>query len=168
MKKDDLKFHHFLEFFPEIELPVTLTEEGLLEMSRINTPVPIPFLMKFVDETIGEAEMEEYVPCFRLPDTADIHAIVYWRAGLLNYEYLLATYDNSGNLIERKVIGGTVSNGQTIIKSVATIDPDWIIHVIAGEANAKEKSYDATKSKAFTMELLATGEIIFSLNEKNL
>ena len=83
----------------------------------------------------------------------------------MNYEYNLITFDNRCNFISGKVIAGTVSNGRTVQKSVATIDPDWMIFIVAGETGPEDNRYEAGTSRAFNMELQANGEIIFSLDD---
>jgi len=75
----------------------------------------------------------------------------------------LITLDKSGNLINRKSIANTVIDDKIIKKSVASIEQDLIINIIAGQTYDGEE-YDASFSKAFSMEILPTGEIIFALD----
>lgn len=167
MKKKDITLEEMLSFFPELDLPVTLTEESALEFSNFNKALPFEALTKYILPYENEHDdLTEYVPCFRLKDTINIHALVYWKASLMNYEYKMFTLDKEGSFIDGKVIAGTLSNNETIIRTVSTIDEDWIIHSVVGEEHTKSTSLN-TNSKAFTLELLATGEIIFSLNEQN-
>jgi len=120
-------------------------------------------------ETTPEDEDEdltEYIACIIIPDTKEFHAVVYWRGKLLEYDYILATYDKNGVLINRKVIAGVRSDGESIRRSVATIDEDWIINIIVGEQNQAEELYDPLKSQPMTMEVMGNGEIIFSLQDE--
>lgn len=166
MKKQEVTFEDFLSFFPEIELPITLTQESSLEFSKHNRPLPGAIIQEFILPYETEKdELTEFLPCFKIPETNNFHAVVYWKAGLLTYEYKLITFDKNGKLIDGKVIAGTISNGESIIRTVSTIDPEWIIHSIVGEQKVKQSNKINTESKSFTLELLATGEIIFSLNE---
>ena len=159
-------FHQFLHYFPEIELPVSLTDELFDEIRRVNDDLPGPLVFEFIPGAKEETdEFTEYFPCFRIPETGDFIAVVYWKASLMQYEFHLVTYTPKGELIAGKVIAQTLTNGQTIIRSVATIDEDHIIKVVSGEMEVKKMEYDAQDSKAHTMELLSTGDIIFSLNE---
>ena len=82
------------------------------------------------------------------------------------YDYILASYDKNGVLINRKVIAGLRSDGQSVKRSVATIDEDWIINIIVGEQDQQEELYDPLKSQPMAMELMGTGEIIFSLQDE--
>lgn len=164
-KEPKISFKHFLTKFPEVELPVTLTDEVLRDFSANNDPLPPLMLAQFILPLEGVEEMDEfteYIACLRIPKTLDFHAIIYWKGALMDYQYILATFTKKGELIDRRVIAGTYSDGSTLIKSVATIDNDWIIYVVSGKSAAQDPTYDATKSNAFNLELLANGQIIDS------
>ncbi len=167
MKKErNIKFSQFIEFFPEVDLPVTVTEESSLDFSRLNKPFPGEAIAKFIVPIEAETdEFTEYLPCFRLKDTGTFHAVVYWKASLLNYEYKLVTFSNDGSIIDGKVISATITNQETIVRTVSTIDEDWIIHTVVGQQPV-ETGELIKDSKSYTLELLGTGEIIFSLNEE--
>ena len=156
--KPKISFEHFLEKFPEIELPVTFTDESAIEFSKNNEPLPIQMIHQFIDEQ--EDEFTEYIACMRIPKTLDFHAVIYWKAALMNYQYVLVTYDKKGKLIDKSVIAGTYSDGKSLTRSVATIEDDWLIYIVSGQAAADAPTYDASTSNAFNLELLATGEII--------
>jgi len=155
---EKVKLKDFLAKFPVIELPITLSNESHLVFSRSNQPLHQLFIQTYITlmEGIIEDEFTEIVPCFSIPDTFDFHAIVYWKASLMDYQYILATFTKKGVPISRKVIGGTYSDGETIVQSVATIDGDWTIHIVTGRSAIGEE-YDATKSTAIEIELLPDG-----------
>ena len=157
-QKQKVSFEHFLEKFPEIELPITLSDDSAIEFSKNNDPLPSRIIHEFIDDQ--EDEFTEYIACLRIPKTLDFHAIIYRKAALLNYQYVLATYDKKGKLIDKSAIAGTYSNGKSLTKSVATIEEDWIIYIVSGQTAANASTYDPTTSNAFNLELLATGEII--------
>ena len=157
-KELKISFQHFIEKFPEIELPVTFTDESAIEFSKNNDPLPSQMIHQFIDDQ--EDDFTEYIACIRIPKTDDFHAIIYWKAALMNYQYILATYDKKGKLIDKSVIAGTYSDGKSLTRSVATIEDDWIIYIVSGQTAADTPSYDATTSNVFNLELLATGEII--------
>lgn len=168
MKYDEITFDDFLNFFPELELPITLTEESAKDFSMHNKALPGIIIQKYILEENEEwDDLSEIVPCFRVPDTNDFYAMVYWKASLQNYEYILVTYDKAGNFLDGKVIAGMVFNEETIIRTVSTMDQDWIIHVAVGEENIN-KTTETKQPRAFNMELLGTGEIIFSLNDNQI
>lgn len=168
MSKSRPILSQFLDFFPLVELPVILNDESIIVFSKENKAIPIPlqeeFILKYDNSDIDE--FTEYVPCFRIPNTDNFYGVVYWKAQLLTYEYHLVTFDKKGEFITGKVVGGTITNGNTIIKTVATIDEDWIIHIVSGEDDVRDPNYDPENSKAYTMELLSTGDIIFSLTDE--
>ena len=157
-KELKISFEHFIEKFPEIELPITLSDDSAIEFSKKNDPLPAQMIQEFID--LDDDEFTEYIACLRIPNTYDIHAIIYWKATLLNYQYILATYEKNGKLIDKSVIAGTYSDGKSLTKSVATIDEDWIIYIVSGQTAAAAPTYDPSTSNAFNLELLATGEII--------
>jgi len=164
---EKLNFGHFLEKFPEIDLPITLTEESVTAFSKTNAPLSAHLIQEYILPIEREEidDFTEFIACLRIPQTHGFFAIVYWKAALLNYQYIMATFSKKGELIDRKVIGGTYSDGEMLIQSVATIEEDWIIYVVSGKTNANATSYDASLSKSFNLELLATGEIIRSDGE---
>jgi len=164
------KLSHFLEYFPEVELPVTISEESILTFDSMNEVLPKQLIEHYIIKWEGNQEIDEYtefIPCFRLPDSSeDYHAIVYWKGGLLKYEYLLVTIDKrKDTLITRKSIAGLISDGNQIKQSVAQIDEDLIIHIMAGINNANE-DFNPQNSQAFNMEIMSTGDIIFTLGDQ--
>ena len=167
MSKPSLKdFKAFGTFFPEIELPITIAEDSAIEFSKYNKPLAQALIESVILPIEGE-EMDEYTeftPCFQLPSTDDYFAFVYWKGKLLVYEYVLVTFDKSGNLISRKVISGTRVENDKVIQSVCNIDEDLIIHIIVG-GQTKDSQYEAQSSQAMSMEILSSGDIIFSLQE---
>ena len=161
-KPPKVRFAHFLEKFPEVELPVTLAEEAHHAFSLQNNPLPALMIEQFI-LPLEEQEVDdftEFVPCMRIPETHEFHAIIYWRAGLMNYHYTLACFTKKGELIDKRVIGGTFSDGDTLTTSVATIDEDWVIYIVSGQARSGQKDYDASSSTAYKLELLSEGRIV--------
>lgn len=157
-----------LQFFPAVELPVVFTDETLNVFSQENPPIPNAIIQTVIEDWEGELdEFTEIVPCVLVDSNEDYHAMVYWKGGLLKYEYILVTIDakqDTPTLISRKIIGSTVTENEIIKKSVASIDPDFIIHIIAGAGSAHGE-YSADQSQAFTMEIQTTGDILFSFGD---
>jgi len=167
MSKPSLKdFKAFGTFFPEIELPITITEDSAIEFSKYNKPLAQALIESVIIPVEGDNidEYTEFTPCFQLPPTDDYLAFVYWKGQLLVYEFILVTYDKKGNLISRKVISGTRVENDKVIQSVCNIDEDLIIHIIVG-GQTKNSQYEAQSSQAMSMEILSSGDIIFSLQE---
>lgn len=161
------KLDKILHYFPETELPIIVSEDYLSDYETNADPFP----QVFIDEVLLEWEKDadeftEFIPCFRLPKEEKFNAVVYWKGALLRYDFILVTLDKNGELINKKSIASTIVNDNVIKKSVASIEPDLIINIIAGQTLDGEE-YDASMSKAFAMEVLPTGEIIFALDTLN-
>lgn len=157
-----------LTFFPEIELPVTLADESSLEFSKLNKPLTAEAIYWFSEVLNEENEdgMTEFIPCLQLTTDDDFYTLLYWKGALLRYEYILCTVSKRGKLISKKSIAGTMIKDNIITKSVATIDEDKIIHIMMGANGANDTAYNPDNSQAMTLEILTTGDIIFSLNEE--
>lgn len=157
-------FDTFLRKFPEVKLPVSITEDSASQYGMENEPLTERMIFEQLLPIEGEAELDEmteYVPCFRIAGLKDFHAIVYWKAGLMNYQYVLATFEKGGKLIDRQVIAGTFSDGKTLTRSVARLDDDMTIYIVSGQIeSSKEENYDAKDSTARELELLPDGRII--------
>jgi len=153
-----------IQFFPEAELPVLLSEDQL-PVFQDNCP---PFPQKFIDEVLQVWEKEideftEFIPCVSLPMQDNYIGLVYWKGALLKYEFVLVTIDKKGELLYRKPIASTIVDGELIKKSVAYIDPDLNINIIAGQTE-EGKLYDSSMSQNFTMEILVNGEIVVNID----
>ena len=164
LKKSKVRFTDFLDYFPEVPLPVTLTEESHHAFSQNNEALSAVMIEQFIQHIEPQApdEYTEYIPCFRIPETHGFHAIVYFKAALMTYEYVLLTFDEKGISIDKRVIAGTKMIEDKLQRTVATIDDDWIIYCVRGAAPAHNPQYDPSLSKSIHYELLATGEIIIS------
>ena len=161
------KLDKILHYFPETELPIIVSEDYLSDYETNADPFP----QVFIDEVLFEWEKDadeftEFIPCFRLPKEEKFNTVVYWKGALLRYDFIMVTLDKNGELINKKSIASTIVNDNVIKKSVASIEPDLIINIIAGQTLDGEE-YDASMSKAFAMEVLPTGEIIFALDTLN-
>ena len=156
-----IKFQDFLLKFPEVELPVTLSEETLTIFSKENPPISTLMAHQFINvfEDSDMDDMTEYIPCFKVPKTENFHAVIYWKAELLNYQFILITYDKSGNFIDSRTLAGTTSNGELVIKSVATFGEDWSIYIVSGAQETKADMYDAGTSTTTELELAPDGVI---------
>lgn len=163
---DILPLHTFVEFvgkFPLVTMPVTLTEDEHLLFSKENDPLPESMVAQFIApfEINPIDEFTEYVPCFAIDCNEDFVALVWWKAGLLTYEYYLATFSEKGDRIDRKVIAFTIVNGNKVRRAVATIDEDLGIQVIEG--TSENEIYDAESSRTVLMEVMPNGMIVSGL-----
>lgn len=161
-----VSFQGFLSKFPEVELPVTLGSETHHDFSQNNPPFDPLHIEDYIEPLEGKEtdEFTEFIPCFAIPKTEGFYALIYWKAGLLNYHYRLATFDKKGNPINDRVIAGTSSNNEIITQSVATIDEYWSIHIVTGIGKVNEETYDPTRSTTLELELFTDG-VIGEINE---
>ena len=152
-------FPDFVEKFSIVELPIILSPESQIEFSRENEPLhPLE-----IEQYIGEVDSdnhEEVIACFRIPETGDFVAIVYWRAKLLVYEYILATYSLKGELISQKVIAGMKAVDETVKQRAVTLDEEWTIYMIDSIIDSSNPIPDVSESKTKTFELQETGDIL--------
>lgn len=157
-------FDTFIQLFPEIQLPVSVSEESVHTFSAENDPLPEKLVMEHLlpiePEGDDPDDLTEYIACFRLAEVKNFHAIVYWKAGLLNYQYILATFEKGGKLIDRQVIAGTLSDGSSILRSAARIDTDFTIYIVSGLTEGSEEVYDANLSTTRELELLPDGRVM--------
>ena len=154
-----------LQFFPPIELPITLTSEVHHLFSKENKLLPESLIRSFLREAEQEDEFTEYVACFSLPPTEHFQPIVFWKASLMSYEYILATYQMDGLMISNKVIAGTKSDGNTLLKRIATIDEEGLIIIAEGVGSLDERYYKANQSHTYQLEVTESGDILQTIIE---
>lgn len=161
MKK--LGFPDFVAKFPPVAMPVTLGEETHHVFGTENAPLSDAMIAQYIhptEEVTPDDEFTEYVPCFAIDNTEQFIALVWWKAELLNYEYVLATFNLKGQLIDREVIAYTrVGEGQ-VHRAVATIDAELEIHIAEGASPDGNELFDASASQTREMEIMKTGEIV--------
>jgi len=153
----------FLDFFPVVELPVTITGDLHHTFSQRNEPFPRTVIDQYLIplEQGNVDELTEFVPCFKLPNTFNMHAFVYWKASLMQYEYILVSISENGEIIDKKVIAGTSTDGDSLTTSVATIEDDFEILILSGHTQEDDfAKFTGAKSKATRLELLPEGQIV--------
>jgi hypothetical protein len=158
-----MQFHQFVAKFPPVSMPVTLGELSHHTFSTENEPLPDEMIRQFIfptEKNPVEDEFTEYVPCFAIDNTEHFIALVWWKATLLTYQYVLATFTLKGELINRKVIAETKVQEEKVFRSVATINEDWEILVAVGESKDGDLLFDPTSSRTYDLEIMSNGEII--------
>lgn len=157
-----MDFSKYLEFFPEIQLPITLREDTYMDFSADKPPLPIALVDYYIlDENEEDDGMTEFIPCFRLPAEENYVALVYWKAGLLNYEYILRTYTKDGAaVIDSSRIAGTLVEGTTITQSIALIAADKMVYIATGAFNEDDDmDFDINKNSTQTIEINDDGTL---------
>ena len=161
MKK--LQFHDFLAKFPPVSMPVTLGEDTHHTFSTENEPLSDALISQFIHPTetvLADDEFTEYVPCFSIDNTETFIAVVWWKAELLNYEYVLATFSDKGELIGRRTLAGTTVKDGVVTRAVALINEEWEITIGEGTSPDGNQIFDPTTSRTRNLEILINGEIV--------
>ena len=161
---DKISFKFFLEKFPEHALPITLRADTYETLGNGIDPLPTLMIEQYLLEEDEEDDgMTEHVACFRLPKHDNYEAVVYWKAGLLTYEYHLKTYTKDGvGVIDSQVIGGTVVIDDKMVESIATIQEDRIICIATGATHVETMEFDTSNNKILYVEIHDDGTIIAS------
>lgn len=157
-------FNYFIEQFPDLELPLTFSEDTVRTISRETPPLPPALIAQFIlpIEPGMADELTEFIACLRLPKKDDYIGIVYWRADLLQYHYTLATFHPATQeLIDRQVIAGVSYDGEEVTQTQAVMNESLMIYQVSGQANADgEYEYKASSSTARRFQVAASGKIV--------
>ena len=162
------RFAEFIEFFPGLLLPFSLLPD-LQQIPSDQIPLPGVLLEAYIlpFEANETDEYTEYIPYGRIEGTKSFHAVIYWKAGVLRYEFILATYTLDGHPLSHAIIGGTRYEEEGTIHSVAIIDGNLRITIAEGLADSDNKGipkYEETQT--YYMAIKPTGEIIYEVNEE--
>lgn len=157
-------FKYFLEQFPNLELPLTFSEDTVRTISRETPPLPPALIAEFllpIEPGMAD-ELTEFVACLRLPENKEYDGIIYWRADLLQYHYTLATFKPATQeLIDRKVIAGVSYDGEEVTQTQAVLNDSMMIYQVSGQANADgEYVYKASSSTARRFQIAPSGKIV--------
>jgi hypothetical protein len=158
-----LGFPDFVAKFPPVSMPATLGEDTHHVFGTENDPLSDELIAQFIhptEEVIPDDEFTEYVPCFAIDNTEQFIALVWWKAELLNYEYVLATFDLKGKLIDREVIAFTRVGEGKVQRAVALINSALEINIALGTSSDSGDVLDPDTSKTLEMEILPSGEIV--------
>ncbi len=160
-------FPEFIEFFPTLVLPVSL----LPDIEQIPTDaLPLPgilldtYILPFEGEEVDE--FTEYIPYGRIEGTRHFEGIIYWKAGVMQYEFILATFTKEGLPISHAIIGGMRSEDNTILHSVAVIHEDLTITIAEGTAVTDDTDL-LRQSNTYQMRIDSYGIINYDLNEED-
>lgn len=156
-----------LQYFPELDPPLTVSGEVTHSFSSNNKAIPARLIEKLFSKWDAIDEFTEFIPCFRLKSDGAYFPIVYWKGGLMTYEYILLTLNPKAGVIDRRVIAGTLSNNKTIKESVAYINEELQIYTMVGETDVNSTSYNPDNSSSFHFEILPDGTILSTKEDNN-
>ena len=159
-------FTEFINFFPRIEPPFSLLPDiGLIPSS--DSPLPLVLIESYILPFEGEEtdEYTEYIPYGSIMGIKDFHAFIYWKAGVMQYEFILATFDLNGNPISHGIVGGLRSDENGLLHSVAVIHEDLTITIAeALTAGGTELNLDQTST--YQMVIEPSGLIRYGTHEE--
>ena len=160
-----IRFSHFLEQFPALDLPINFGEDTVRRISKETMPLPDRMISQFlsvIDPAQINPEFTEFVACLRLPEADNYVGLVYWRADLAQYHYNLVTLNpKTEEVIDRLVIAGTSYDGGELTQTSATLTEALMIYQVSGQQQgAREFDYQASTSTARRFQIAASGKII--------
>ena len=159
-----ISFNNFINFFPPVELPYTITSDTQRLLSLNNDPLSAEWMFNFVlgkDDVIDE--YTEFMPCFAIPDTKDFFALVYWEAGIEGTAFYLATFSKTGIIIEKSKIAGTNYKDDGLYQMVCTISPNWLFSRVEGRLDEKGNAAPVSSEENHlysSLQLSGDGEIV--------
>ena len=154
-------FTEFIDFFPLLKPPFNLLPD-ITQIPSNADPLPGVLLDAFIAPFEGEEadEYTEYVPYGRIAGTKDFHALIYWKAGVMQYEFILATYTLDGKPINHAIVGGLHYDENGILHSVAVIHDDLSITIAEGTATENDET-DLDQTNTYQMSIEPTGQITY-------
>ncbi|MBP6184859.1 MAG: hypothetical protein KA479_07935 [Saprospiraceae bacterium] len=143
--KEDLQL--LLRYFPEVPLPVTVTDSSRDAFEQTNKPLPEMLSALFIEQWEGEVpdEFTEYLPGFHFR-TKKQYGMVYWKAALLHYTYVLVLLDPDGVFLDRLVLAETDATSGTIRQGAAMISEDFEIFMVESALDATDIIGDPTQT----------------------
>ena len=164
MATPQIRFSHFVEQFPLLELPVTLGEDTVRQISKDTPPLPSRMITQFLEPmepTQVNDEFTEFIACLQLPEADDYIGLVYWRADLAQYHYTLVTLNKqTEEVIDRVILAGTSYDGEELTQTTAVINESLMIYQVSGQGRGKDFDYQASGSTARRFQVAATGKVI--------
>ena len=160
-----IRFSHFVEQFPTVELPLILGEDTARRVSRETPPLPDRMIEQFLldlEPTRVNEEFTEFVAIARLPEADNYVGLVCWRADLAQYHYTLVTLDpKTEEVIDRLVVAGTSYDGVELTQTTATITEALMIYQVSGQQQgAEDFNFRASSSTARRFQVAASGKFV--------
>ena len=162
------RFTEFIEFFPPLDTPFSLLPD-LGQIPTVSLPLPDVLMEAFIFPFEGE-EMDEYtefMPWGRIAGTEDFHALIYWKAGVMRYEFILATYKPDGTPINHAIVGGLTFDDENTLHSVAVIQDDLSITIAEAVARGHEDSLDPDQTNTYQMKIDKLGIISYGAKDED-
>jgi len=160
-KKEKLRFEDFLNFFPAVELPLSISSDTEKLISEAHEPLNAAWMYEFVLEYGEELdEFTEFMPCFCLAQSEKFLGLVYWQASLEGSAYFLATFSPAGHIIDHKILAGTLYLEDGIKQMVCTVAKDWSIQRVEGQIDAQGQLLKENTTESKRLQVTLDGEIL--------
>lgn len=155
-------FSSFLSSLQELQLPLVLSGELQEDISRSNEPMPSDVAALFLPDIFQSwDEFTEVIPIGKITSLDQCIAVLFWKAGLMKYEFILYSYSKEGALIDRDVLARTSVEGDQINEEVAIIDDDLMIFkASSSQHSAQLLMENAMDSIQSTHMLKESGKIV--------
>ncbi len=158
--KSELRFEDFLNLFPPIELPFSITSDTERTIAKVHDPLHPAWVTRFLLDPENLDEYTEFMPCFSIPNTEKFVGLVYWQASLEGSAYFLTTFSKSGNIIDQKIIAGTLYLKNAMVQMVCSIAEDWSILRSEAELTAQGEINKAVEPKTKFIQMTLEGELL--------
>lgn len=147
----------FVESLEELSLPILLSTELQDEISGLNNPLPSAIVEAYLKPDYENwDEYTEMIPVGKISLESSL-MVLFWKAHLLEYDFLLVGFSPNGSLVDRKRIAGTkVDESGHISETVASIEEDLLIFMAQSKDANKVQSSETTNK---TLIIKETGEI---------
>lgn len=155
-----MEFNQFVQEIPLAEIPLVLSGEFQKQLTSLVDPLPVPVIKDLMPWEEVPDEMTEILVVARFEQEENFQAVLYWKAELLTYSFILVTYDYKGVAIDHQKIAGTRYDKDSVVESVAIIEDDWMIFAAEGDNQLSDQhSFQASKTRKTNFMVEKDGRI---------
>jgi hypothetical protein len=156
------EFQDFIELFPEIELPISLSSDTQRLIAKTQEPLNEKWVVQYLlEEGDWLDEFSEFMPCFRIPNTLNYVGLVYWEAGLFGNAFQLVTFSKTAKIVDRFVLAGTKYEQNELVTTVCQLRANHTISQIQGRVDAKTaKPLPRDNEAQALLKITDDGEVI--------
>jgi hydrogenase maturation factor len=156
-----MDFNDFIKQVPLAEIPLVLSGELQKQLTSLVDPMPVPVIEDLLPWEDVSDDMTEILVVARFEPEEKFQALLFWKAEVLTYSFILVTYNHKGEVIDHKQIAGTVYGGTSVKESVAIIEDDWMIFAAEGSSHLhKDLIFEADSSRKTNFMVERDGRII--------
>ncbi len=146
---------------PFAEIPLVLSVELQKQLTSLADPLPAPVVKDLMPWEDLSDEMTEILVVARFEQEDNFQAMLYWKAELMTYSFILVTYNHKGEVIDHEKVAGTTYGEESVVESVAIIEDDWMIFAAEGSDKLSgDLSFEPDSSKKRNFMVEKDGHII--------